>query len=378
MKRRGFIFENIYTMKNLELAHERARKDKRFYKEVKMVDADPEKYLSAIQDMLKNKTYTVGPDDYTMFLKNDKGKVREIYKLNYFPHRIIQHALLIQIEDDLYKNYINNTFASIPTRGTHKASFALREDLEKYPDETVYCLQLDVKKFYPNVDHEILKRQFRRKFKDDNLFWLTDMLIDSMEKGIAIGSLFSQWAGNYNLSPFDHWMKEEKGVRFYYRYMDDIIILSDNKEELHELLKDIKIYFRDNLNLEVKGNYKVYPVDIQGIDFVGYRHFRYYVLLRKTIAKDLVRAMRDIQNKMDRGREFTYEDYCTINSYRGWVKWCNGHNLYVTWIKPLMTHHKKYYDEVIKNEGNKKRKKHSRKRSARGSKQYQGHRVCAV
>ena len=155
-------------MKNLELAHERARKDKRFYKEVKMVDADPEKYLSAIQDMLKNKTYTVGPDDYAMFLKNDKGKVREIYKLDYFPHRIIQHALLIQIEDDLYKNYINNTFASIPTRGTHKASFALREDLEKYPDETVYCLQLDVKKFYPNVNHEILKRQFRRKFKDDN------------------------------------------------------------------------------------------------------------------------------------------------------------------------------------------------------------------
>lgn len=363
MKRKGFIFDNIYEISNLELAHKRAKKDKSFYKEVKEVESDLSGHLKIIQGMLKNKTYKVDPDDYTMFIKNDKGKMREIYKLDYFPHRIIQHALLIQIENDLFKNYISNTFASIPTRGTHKASFKLREDLEKYPEETTYCLQLDVKKFYPNVDHNTLKNQFRKKFKDDDLLWLINMLIDSMDSGIAIGSLFSQWAGNYNLSGFDHWIKEEKKVRFYYRYMDDIVILSNDKAELHDLLKDIKIYFEKELKLEVKDNHGIFPVDIQGIDYVGYRHFRNYVLLRKTIAKDLIYEMRRIQKKMDNGGIFTYKDYCTINSYKGWLKWCDCYNLYVRWVKPLEVYHKKYYEEVIKVEGVPRRKKYGGKRS---------------
>lgn len=360
MKRTGFIFDKIYEIENLRLAHKRARKDKRFYREVKMVESDLDSFLFKIQEMLKNKTYLVTANDYVMFLKNDKGKIREIFKLNYYPHRIIQHALLIQIEGILFKNFVSNTFASIPTRGTHKALKKLDYDLRKYPNETVYCLQLDVKKFYPNVNHEILKCQFRRKFKDDDLLWLIDMLIDSLggDAGIAIGSLFSQWGGNYNLSQFDHWMKEDKGVKFYYRYMDDILVLSHSKKTLHALLADIKTYFQDYLKLEVKNNYKVFPVDIQGIDFVGYRHFRKYILLRKTIAKDLIRAMRDIKKKMDRGGAFTYKDYCAINSYKGWLKWCNGYNLYKKWIQPLEKYHKKYYIEVIKNEGIPKSKKY--------------------
>ena len=215
-------------MDNLKLAHKRARKDKSYYEEVKMVDNNEEYHLRKIQDMLKNKTYSVTENDYVMFTKIDKGKEREIYKLDYFPHRIVQHALLIQIENILYKNFIDNTFASIPKRGIHKAFRKLDYDLKNYEEETTYCLQLDVKKFYPNVSHNVLKEQFRRKFKDTGLLWLVDMLIDSLgdDAGIAIGSLFSQWGGNYNLSPFDHWIKEEKKVKFllslHGRYCDFI------------------------------------------------------------------------------------------------------------------------------------------------------------
>ena len=96
MKRYGNIFEKIYDMDNLRLAHQNARKDKLFYREVKMVDSDPDYYLGQIHDMLKNGTYKVS--DYDVSIINDKGKERELMKLPYFPDRIIQWAILLQIE----------------------------------------------------------------------------------------------------------------------------------------------------------------------------------------------------------------------------------------------------------------------------------------
>ena len=339
-------------MDNLRLAHKKARKDKSYYNEVKMVDGNEDYYLKEIQTMLKNKTYYVGENDYTMFEKNDKGKVREIYKLDYFPHRIIQHALLNQIEDIYLKSLIDNTFASIPKRGIHKTLKKLTYDLRNFEDETQYCLQVDVKKFYPSVNHDVAKYQHERKFKDEDLLWLINMLIESLgeDNGLAIGSLFSQWGGNFNLSGLDHYLKEQIGVKFYYRYCDDLVILSSSKEELHQIRRLISKYLEDNLKLRMKDNYKIYPVDIQGIDFIGYRHFRWYILLRKTTALSLMRSMREIQAKIDDGEELTYSDYCSINSYKGWLKWCNGHNLYTKWIKPLEPYCDKYYKEVIKGE----------------------------
>ena len=120
-----------------------------------------------------------------------------------------------------------------------------------------------------------------------------------------------------------------------------------------------KIYDMDNLKLDLKEKYKIYPVDKQGIDFVGYRHFRKYTLLRKSIAKSLIRTMRDIQNKIDNGGEFDHHDYCSINGYKGWLRWCNGHNLYVKWIEPLMPYCNEY-ERSLKNENISKHKKHSR------------------
>lgn len=363
-------------MDNLKLAHKRARKDKSYYKEVKKVDENPEHYFKQIQEMLKNKTYSVKQSDYRMMKKNDNGKERTLFVLDYFPHRIIQHALMIQVEDIIFKNLIDNTFSSLPTRGIHKTSKKLKNDLLNDEENTQQCLQMDIKKYYPHVNHEINKKQYRRIFKDDDLLWLIDMIIDSLclddkgelskliyaveeRHGLAIGSLFSQWDGNLNLSEFDHWIKEEKKVKYYYRYCDDLIILSSSKEELHELRKEIQQYLKDNLKLDLKENYKIYPVDKQGIDFVGYRHFRKYTLLRKSIAKSLIRTMRDIQNKIDNGGEFDHHDYCSINGYKGWLRWCNGHNLYVKWIEPLMPYYNEY-ERSLKNENISKHKKHSR------------------
>ena len=225
-----------------------------------MVDNDEDYYLRQIQDMLKNKTYSLAPDDYTMFKKKDKNKIREIYKLDYFPHRIIQWALILQIQDILLNTFIDNTFSSIPERGIHSCLQRLDRDLKEYPEETQYCLKMDIEKFYPSINHEINKKQWERKFKDKDLLWLVFKIIDSMEgdKGIAIGSLFSQWDGNFNLTPFDHWLKEDMKVRFSYRYCDDLCILSSDKEWLHFMRKEIQEYLKEELDLKLKENYQVF------------------------------------------------------------------------------------------------------------------------
>lgn len=366
MKRYGNIYEKIYGIDNLRLAYNKAKKDKSFYKEVQIVDDNLDYYLDQIQYMLKNKTYKVCSDDYTMFEKMDKGKLRKIFKLNFFPHRIIQHALLNQIQEIYIKNYIDNTFASIPNRGIHLALKRLDTALISDVENTQYCLQIDVRKFYPSINHEINKKQYRRKFKDDDLLWLIDMLIDSLcldnngnkinpldvksedRKGIAIGALFSQFDGNFNLSPLDHWLKEEKKVKYLFRYCDDVVILGKTKEELHQLRHEIEIYLKKELRLDLKDNYQIYNIETRGIDFVGYRHFRNYILLRKSTSKRLIRKMRNIQNKINKGGQLTDSDWCSINSYKGWMKWGNCHNLYIKWIKPLEHHCEQYYKNNIK------------------------------
>ena len=353
MKRYGNLFQKVFDYDNLKLAHQKAKRDKSFYKEVKMVDANEDYYLIQIQNMLIWKTYTVKPSDYKMFKKMDKGKEREIFKLDYFPHRIVQHALMNVIGDILLKSFIANTFSSIPKRGIHLALKRMDNDIRNDNAGTAYCLKMDVRKFYPSIDQKICKKMFRLKFKDEDLLWLMDTIIGSMagDKGIAIGSLFSQWAGNFYLSYFDHWLKEDKSVKYYYRYCDDLVILHGNKDFLHRLRSEIQEYLAINLELELKGDWQVFPTRVRGVDFVGYRHFVDYVLLRKTTAKNMKHKLKKLLNRCKSGHELSHGEWCSVNSYKGWLKWANCYNLYNTFVKPLEPYCENYYKEVIKHEG---------------------------
>lgn len=317
-----------------------------------MVNANEDEYLIQLQNMLIWKTYKTS--DYEVFIKNDTGKEREIYRLPYFPDRICQWAIMLQIEDVLLKTFADFSCASIPNKGIHYA-LKLLDRYMKDEENTIYCLKIDIKKFFPNIDHKILKQLLRRKFKDRDLLWLLDEIVDSIEggKGIPIGNYTSQYFANFYLTYFDHWLKEEKGVKYVIRYMDDIIVFHNNKEWLHRLRKDMEIYLWDNLKLELKENYQVFPSRIRGVDFVGYRHFGDYILLRKSTAKRFKRKMGRILKKVESGQQMSHSDWCSINSYKGWVMWCNGYNLSRKYIKPLEPHAEKYYKEVILSEGTK-------------------------
>ena len=137
-------------MENLKLAHKNARKDKLFYQEVKMVDSDPEFYLGQIQTMLKEKTYEVS--EYTISTINDKGKERKLMKLPYFPDRIIQWAVMLQVEEIFMKTFCSHTCASIKDRGIRKAS-EFTDEYMKHKFDCEYCLKIDVSKFYSIINH---------------------------------------------------------------------------------------------------------------------------------------------------------------------------------------------------------------------------------
>ena len=334
MKRYGYLYEKIYDMDNLWLGYYNARKNKTWYDEVKEVDKNPEFYLFQIKEMLINKTYKTS--EYEVFKIWDKTKEREIYKLPFFPDRIVHHAIANIIEPILVKSLIEDTYSSIKKRGIHRGLNRIKQAL-KDEENTKYCLKLDIKHYYPSLNHDILKQLLKKKFKDNNLLWLLSEIIDSVNdnKGVPIGNYLSQIFGYYYLSYFEHWLKNNMKVKYLFVYCDDIVILSSNKESLHELLEHIKLYLDINLKLEVKNNYQVFPVDIRGIDFLGYRIFRNYILLRKRTADNFKKKMMKLKRKTNNGYKLQYKDMCSINSYKGWMKWCNSYNLQNKYITPL-------------------------------------------
>lgn len=363
------LWDAICSMDNLKAAHQNAKKGKGWYQEVKMVDSDPEYYLGLLQEMLLKKTYHTSK--YETFYKTDGNKNRLIYKLPYFPDRICQWAVLQVIEPILLRTLTADTYSAIPGRGIHKCLHNLQDAMRKDVKGSQYCLKLDAKQYYPSINHTILKKKYRRLFKDDDLLWLLDEIIDSVatanikdmrniwlldedfesDTGIPIGNYLSQYSGNYYLSAFDHWIKEVKGVKHYFRYMDDIVILHESKEYLHQLRKEIDEYFRTELKLTIKENWQVFPTFKRGVDYVGYRTFLEFTLLRKSTCKSFKAKMVSINKKRLNGDSLTYSEWCSINSYKGWLKHCDSYRLSEKYLTPLNQYAENYYILNIKKKG---------------------------
>ena len=310
MKRLNMLFEKIASIENLELADQKARKGKKDQYGIKLHDRNQAANIQALHEMLVNRTYKTSP--YTTF-KIYEPKEREIFRLPYFPDRITHHAVMNILEPIFISSFTADTYSCIKGRGIHAAANGVKKALRD-TQGTQYCLKLDIRKFYPSIHHGVLKGLLRRKFKDDGLLWLLDEIIDSVQ-GLPIGYYLSQYFANFYLTYFDHWLKEEKNVRYYFRYCDDLVILSSDKSHLHGLLADIRAYLAEELKLTIKDNYQVFPVPARGIDFVGYKFFHTHTLLRKSIKKNFAR-------KVARSKALP-----SIASYYGWAKHCNSNHL---------------------------------------------------
>jgi retron-type reverse transcriptase len=310
MKRINNLYEKICSIENLQLADSIARKGKLTQPGVTRHDRNRDRNLQQLHEMLIGKTYRTS--QYTTFTIYEP-KERIIFRLPYFPDRIVHHAVMNIMEPIFVSIFTADTYSCIKKRGIHAAANALKIALEDKAG-TQFCLKLDIRKFYPNVNHEILKQLLRRKIKDQDLLWLLDEIIDSAD-GLPIGNYLSQYFANFYLTYFDHWIKEDLQVKYYFRYADDMVILSDNKSYLHQVLAEITTYLQEKLKLEVKQNYQVFPVKDRGIDFVGYVFFHTHVLLRKSIKQSFARMLSRNRNPQ------------STASYRGWAIHCNSRHL---------------------------------------------------
>ena len=166
MKRVGNIFEDIANIDNINYADNKARKQKKNFGIIKH-DKNREKDNNELSDQFSSLTYKTS--EYSIF-KIYEPKEREIYRLPYYPDRIAHHAIMNIMEDIWVKTFINQSYSCIKGRGIHKLNKDLKETLSNDPEGTKYCLKLDITKFYPSINHDILKTIIRKKIKDKKLF----------------------------------------------------------------------------------------------------------------------------------------------------------------------------------------------------------------
>lgn len=310
MKRLNNLYPLIYSLENLALADAKASKGKSGQYGVQAHNRNQKANLEALHLLLKDKTYKTSA--YTTFTIHEP-KERLIFRLPYFPDRILHHAIMNVLEPVFKAMFTADTYSCIKGKGIHAAADAVREALKDIQG-TRYCLKMDIRKFYLSIDHVVLKQLLRRKFKDHDLLSLLDGIIDSAA-GIPIGNYLSQYFANYHLTRFDYWLKQNKAVKYYFRYADDLVILADNKPYLHKLLADIRQYLAAELKLTVKDNYQVFPVAARGIDFVGYVFYHTHTRLRKRIKQNFARTIAR--------RPWAP----SVAAYWGWAKHCNSIHL---------------------------------------------------
>lgn len=250
MKRFGNLYDRIISIENLDLAERKARKDKGKRKDVAEFDKDRDGNLRRLHDDLKNGTFHTSP--YTIF-KVYEPKERDIYRLPFYPDRLVHHAIMNILEPVWTKVFTYNTYSCIKERGITGCAEQVERIIRFYDESPcLYCLKIDIRKYYPSIDHGVMKSIIRRKIKYKRLLDLLDGIIDSTN-GLAIGNYLSQFLANLYLAYFMHYVNETLKVKAV-EYADDIVFFVPTKDILHDTLVKVKKYAETRLKVEIKDN----------------------------------------------------------------------------------------------------------------------------
>lgn len=268
-------YDKICDFQNLYRAHTVARRGKRNTREVIEFEMNLSENLTEISDSLKAGTYRMS--GYYSFMVHDP-KDRLIHALHY-RDRVVQHCICDEvIAPTLDRKLIYDNAACRLGKGTHFAisrlSSFMRQFYNKHGTDG-YFLKCDIRKFFDNIDHDVLKNKLRRFFIDNRMFSLLCMIIDSYEnspnKGIPLGNQTSQWFAIYYLDGFDRLVKEKLGIKYYSRYMDDCVLIHPNKNYLKQCLAEMQDYIGDELGLVMNEKTEIFPIK-NGVDYLGW-HF---------------------------------------------------------------------------------------------------------
>ena len=318
MRREGYIIEEIVDYSNISESFNqvlRGKKRKRC-RQGRYLLAHREEVIQELSKQIADGSFRVSGYHEREIIEG--GKLRRIQVLS-MKDRIAVHAIMAVVDRHLKKRFIRTTSASIEGRGMHDLMKYIRRDLQEDPEGTQYCYKFDISKFYENVKQDFVMYCVRRVFKDKTLINLLDGFVRMMPDGISIGLRSSQGLGNLLLSVYlDHYLKDRYGVRHFYRYCDDGVVLGNAKSELWEI-RDAVHEQLEQIDLKVKANERVFPVD-EGIDFLGYVIYPDHVRLRKRIKQKFARKMHEVKSRKRRR--------VLIASFYGMAKHANCNRLF--------------------------------------------------
>ena len=349
MKRIGNIWAKCVDKATIRTAIVNAAKGKKKYRKVRKVLANLDKSVDLLHDMLVEGAFVPSPY-VTSIIKTEYGKEREIFKLPFFPDRGIQHDISLCLRPRWTKAMTSDTYACIVGRGINcnTARYNLNRkvkrvlNMNRYRGVRLYCLKMDIRKCYPSVDNEVLARLNRKYCKDPKMLELLDLLnFNDGCKGLPIGNFLSQLWINVVLTELDRYVKEVLKVRHYFRYMDDIVFISDEKSILHQWQWRVMNFVWYELHMEFNQKRQVFPIGTnkyeRGIDYAG------YVFRREPgDRKCAVRVRKRIKQSFAKKRH----QEASVPSYIGIIQHCDGINL----VKTIMEGRDR---ERQRNQGNK-------------------------
>jgi RNA-directed DNA polymerase len=359
------LYSQTINLKNLILAWRKARKHKTKKAYVIEFEANLRENLLKLQEELENQTYK--PEPLVNFVIKDP-KTRKISK-SAFRDRIVHHAIIKIIEPIFDKTFIYDSCANRIGKGN---LFAIKR-FEKFVNKVSrngkingwfnnnqikgYCLKADIKHYFQEVNHKVLISILRKKLCDEKVISLIEKILKNSsnkmgerglcKKGMPLGNLTSQFFANVYLNELDYFVKHKLKAKYYIRYVDDFVILHNSKEQLKIWKQEIDNFLRNELKLELHPEKsKIIPLS-RGVDFVGFRNFYYYRLLRK-------RNIKSIYFKIERFKLGIIDYEKILESFQGWnayAKWANSFKLRKEVVKNILYLQKycsnntcKYYD----------------------------------
>ncbi len=324
-------YEKICDFQNLYHAHKEARCGKRHKKDVVEFENNLSQNLWTIKTSLENESYKIA--GYNKFLIFEP-KEREIQALSYYD-RIVQHVLCKHVlRPTMDKKLIYDNSACRIGKGTHFAINRLSKFFHLYYktySSSGYILKCDIHKYFPSINHTILKQKISGIFDDKKILSLLFYIIDSFENtpdfGLPMGNQSSQLFALYYLDEIDRIIKEKFKFKFYTRYMDDMIILHPDKLYLKECLNYISYVLENKLKLKLNDKTQIFPIQ-NGVDFLG---FHFYLASNGKIIRKLRNTTKTRFKKRLKALSYLYSNNKislekinqSLASYKGHL--CHGH-----------------------------------------------------
>ena len=320
MRSYGGIWERIVSPENLRSAWKGVRAGRARSPKVMEFAEGVEGRLEELGRELREGTYR--PGAYGNFMVMDpKPRMISVAPVR---DRVVHHALCDVIAPLIERRFIARTYACREGKGMHLACREVREELGRH----AYFLKLDVRHYFPSIDHERLLALVQPMFREREVRALVETIVRSPAgggaggRGIPIGNLTSQWFANLYLDGLDHYVAEELGAgRGYFRYMDDLLVLCGGRDEARRSHALIAAWLRENRRLELKERATVMGPVTEGVPFLGLRIWRHAWRMKRT---RFLRVRRLAANKMEALRRGEIGEASAANafaSYSGWLEW---------------------------------------------------------